>query len=151
MSATYRVLAYVTVALVALQAAFIGFGDFGLNEWIAGGGELNQALIEDEEGPLPFAGVIGYILHGLVGQFLIPLIALILLIVSFFAKVTKGMLLAGIVFGLVVVQVILGLSEIPALGALHGINALAIFAMAMIAAGRAKAGTDVAAGAPVRT
>lgn len=139
MRATYRVMAFLIVGLVMVQAAAIVFADFGFNEWIDQGGVLDKATMEAamESGEIPFAGVYGYIIHGLAGQFLIPLVALVLL-VSFFAKVPKGVLLAGIVFGLIVFQVILALSGIPALGALHGINALAIFAMAMVAASRAK-------------
>ncbi|MGH3612172.1 MAG: hypothetical protein ACRDRK_06080 [Pseudonocardia sp.] len=140
MRATYRVMAFLIVGLVMVQAAAIVFADFGFNEWIDQGGVLDKATMEAamESGEIPFAGVYGYIIHGLAGQFLIPLVALVLLVVSFFAKVPKGVLLAGIVFGLIVLQVVLALSGIPALGALHGINALAIFAMAMVAASRAK-------------
>ena len=37
-----------------------------------------------------FTGVVGFMIHGLNGQFLVPLIGLLLLLVSFFAKVPCG-------------------------------------------------------------
>lgn len=52
-----------------------------------------------------FTGVVGFMIHGLNGQFLVPLIALLLLLVSFFAKVPRGVLWAGLLFLLVIVQV----------------------------------------------
>jgi hypothetical protein len=65
--------------------------------------------------------------------------AVLLLIVSFFAKVPRGVALAGGVVGLTALQVLLGMfgHGIPALGLLHGVNALALFTVAVIAARRA--------------
>ena len=64
-----------------------------------------------------------------------PLLGLILLVVSFFAakSVPGARKWAGIVFGLIVLQVALALFafSVPALGALHGINALAVFGTAV--------------------
>jgi heme A synthase len=70
---------------------------------------------------------------------IIPLIALLLLIFSFFAKVPGGVKWAGVVLGLVVMQVTLGLlgHSIPALGAMHGLNALLLFSAAIHTARRA--------------
>ena len=63
-----------------------------------------------------------------------PLLGLILLVVSFFAakSVPGARKWGAIVFGLIVLQVALALFafSVPALGALHGINALAVFATA---------------------
>lgn len=150
MKAAYRVLAYLIAGLVMVQAALIVFGDFGLNQWIDEGGVLDKASVEAAmaSGEIPFAGVYGFIFHALIGQFLIPLLALVLLVVSFFAGVRKGVLLAGILFGLVVVQVLIGLFPVPALGLVHGLNAFAMFAMAAVAGSRAKqpSGTPVAVG-----
>ena len=77
--------------------------------------------------------------HGLNGQMIVPVVALLLLIVSFFAKVPRGVALAGTVFGLVALQVLLGMfaHNVPALGVLHGVVALGLFAMAVVAARRA--------------
>jgi hypothetical protein len=77
----------------------------------------------------------------MVGMMLIPLVALILLIVSFFAKIPGGVKWAAIVLGLVVLQVALGIfgHETAYSGLLHGLNALILFAVAI------KAGSRVAA------
>jgi len=74
---------------------------------------------------------------------LIPLLAIILLIGSFFAKVAGGTRWALYILGLIVVQVVLGVSQedVPYLGLLHGANALAIFSIAIVTARRAKAQT----------
>jgi hypothetical protein len=77
--------------------------------------------------------------HGLNGQMIVPVVALLLLIVSFFAKVPRGVALAGAVVGLVALQVVLGMfaHNVPVLGVLHGVFALGLFAMAVVAARRA--------------
>jgi hypothetical protein len=71
---------------------------------------------------------------------LIPLIALIFLLVSFFAKIRGGVAWAASVFGLVILQVALGLfgHETAYLGLLHGANALAVFSVAFMAGKRVK-------------
>ena len=69
-----------------------------------------------------------------------------LLIVSFFAKVPKGVTLAATIFVLVILQVFV----LPALsrevgsgfGALHGINALVMMGVAIMAGQRASAAAD---------
>ena len=90
-------------------------------------------------------------IHGINGLMIIPLIALIFLIVSFFAKIPGGVRWAAIVFGLVVLQVLLGMfgHENAYLGLLHGVNALAVLGTAINAGRRvdsvAPASTAVAA------
>ena len=82
------------------------------------------------------------------GLILIPLCTLSLLIVSFFAKVPKGITMAAAIFVMVVLQILV----LPALsrevgsgfGALHGINAMLILGAAIGAAARAKQVADVA-------
>ena len=75
------------------------------------------------------------------------MIGLILVILSFFAtkSVPQGRKWAGIVFGLIVLQVALAFAAFsaPIIGALHGINALLLLG----AAGRAAALTRETAGA----
>ncbi len=63
---------------------------------------------------------------------LIPLIGLILLIISFFAKVPEGAKWAGMLFGGIVLQVALGMvaHAVPALGFIHGFWALLLFWLA---------------------
>ncbi len=141
MRAAYRVLAYLVAALVVVQAAAIAWALSGLTSWVADGGTLDAAAMESED--VLFDEVAGFIVHGVNGMMLIPLVALVLLIVSFFAKVPKGVAWAGGVLGLVVVQVLLGMfsSGLPLAGLLHGANALVLF-VAALQAGRL-ARTDV--------
>ena len=46
MRTVYRVLAYVIAAVVAIQAAAIGYGVFAQMNWIENGGTLDKATIE---------------------------------------------------------------------------------------------------------
>jgi len=133
---TYRVLAYVVAVEVMVQAAAIAFAVFGLGKYIDDGATVDKAMFEDES--VSFTGVVGFMIHGINGQMVIPLLALILLIVSFFAKVPGGAKWAGAIVGLVVIQVLLGIfgHETPWLGPLHGINALILFSVAVTAARR---------------
>ena len=88
----------------------------GLGTWIQSGGVLDKAAMESET--TEFTGVGGFMVHGINGQMIVPLIALLLLVVSFFAKVRGGVQLAAMVFGGVVVQVALGIfgHGLPVLG-----------------------------------
>ena len=138
MRTAYRVFAYIIAAEVVIQAAAVAFAISGLFNWIdKDGGTLDKAAIESD---VEFTGVVGFIIHGINGMMLIPLIALIFLIISFFAKVPGGVMWAGATLALVVLQVTLGLlgSEGPVFGMLHGANALAIFSVAVMAGMRAK-------------
>jgi hypothetical protein len=76
---------------------------------------------------------VGLLLHGLNGVILIPSLALLLLLSSFFAKVPRGVVFAVAVLGLIAVQATLGFGghASPLLGALHGINPLVLFSTAM--------------------
>jgi len=89
-----------------------------------------------ESQDLAFTGVLGFPIHAISGMMLIPLLALILLIVSFFAKLPRGIVTAAVLLALVVLQVMLGIlgSSTPYAGLLHGMNALVIFAGALGAA-----------------
>ena len=94
-----------------------------------------------------FTGVGGFALHGINGMMIIPLLVLALLIVSFFAKIPEGSKRAGILVGLVVVQVVLGLvsHSVPYLGPLHALNAFAILVLAYQAGQRATSPMPAAA------
>ena len=138
MRSAYRVLAFLVAGLVVVQAAAIAYAVFGLGKWVEEGGTLDKAAMESED--TTFDGVLGFMIHGMNGMMLIPLVALLLLIVSFFAKVSRGVAQAGIILLLVVVQVALGIfaRELPGLGALHGLNALLLFGAAVMTGVRAK-------------
>lgn len=137
MRTAYRVLAYLIALEVIIQSAVVVYGFFGLIKWVDGGATLDSATMDDES--TSFAGLGGLIVHWMNGMYLIPLIALVFLLVSFGAKVPGGVKWAGYVFLAVIIQVLLGLfaHEVPALGALHGINALVLFGLAVMAGVRA--------------
>ncbi|NUW33393.1 hypothetical protein HTZ77_18440 [Nonomuraea sp. SMC257] len=149
MRIVYKVLAYLVAIEVAVQASVMVFGDAGLGKWVGQGGVLDKTVMESEASPFP--EVIGFMVHGINGMMVIPVIALLLLISSFFARVPGAVKAAGLVLLLVAVQVTLGLfgHDIPALGALHGINALLLFTSALYAARRDR-GVAVAAPAEPR-
>jgi heme A synthase len=132
----YRVLALLVAVGVMVQAAAIAFGMFGLIKWIEGGGSLDQSTELNSE----LGGYAGFSTHGTVGIMVLPAIALLFLISSFFAKVPGGIKWALIVFGVTVLQVALGLFShaVAGLGWLHGANALVLFGTAVTAAMRVR-------------
>jgi hypothetical protein len=131
MKQVYRVLAFLVAAGVAIQAASIAYAMFGLIKWVEGGGTLDQST----ELTPALGGYTGFSWHATAGIFILPVISLLLLISSFFAKVPGGVKWALIVLGVTVLQVALGLfaHSVAGLGWLHGINALALFGVAMMA------------------
>jgi hypothetical protein len=153
----YRYLALAIAVLVVVQAGAIAWGFFGVSNFITDGGVVDEEFLDCEEDCESFGGEFGFAIHMFfVGLVLIPLCSLLLLIVSFFAKVPKGTMMAGLIVVLVILQVFV----LPALsrevgsgfGGLHGINALLIMGAAGGAATRAKpAAESVAASAPAGT
>lgn len=135
MRTAYKVLAYLVALGVVVQAGAIAFAVSGLGIWVMEGGVFDKAAFESET--LEFTGIAGFMVHGMNGMMVIPLLALLLLIVSFFAKVPRGIVMAAVVLLLVVVQVTLGLlgHSTPYAGLLHGVNALILLGAA-ISAGR---------------
>jgi hypothetical protein len=138
MKGAYRVFGYLIAAEVVIQAAAIALAVFGLGKWIEDGGTLNKAVMENDDTSID--GVIGFAIHGINGTMIIPILGLVFLIISFFAKVPGGVKWASITFGLIVLQVLLGMfaHAVYALGVLHGINAFAVMGVAASAAARAK-------------
>jgi len=135
MRTAYKVLAYLVAAEVAIQAMVMVWGIAGLGKWVDGGGVLDKAVFEEAmgSGGMPFPEIAGLLVHGINGMFVIPFIALLLLIVSFFTKVRGAIKWALIVFALVVAQGQIGFlgHEFPLVGALHGLNALVLFGVAL--------------------
>ena len=131
MKQVYRVLAFLIAAGVALQAASIAYGMFGLIKWIEEGGTLDQST----QLTPALGGYTGFSWHATGGIFVLSVISLLFLISSFFAKVPGGIRWALIVLGVTVLQVLLGLfsHSVAGLGWLHGINALVLFGTAMMA------------------
>lgn len=128
MRATYKAFGHTIAGLVAVQAAVLALAIFGLWNWIDDGNSLTKAGVESDSG-LGSPGEIGFMLHGVIGMMLIPVVALVFLIISFFTKEVPGAVKwAGLVFLAVLVQVVGGIAAFstPAIGAIHGLNALAI-------------------------
>jgi hypothetical protein len=119
---TYRVLAGLIALGVLLQAASVAFG------WFTELSAVDSGKVFDGEYNA------GHIAHSVVGLMVIPLLALILLIVSFFARnvVPGAVKWAGIVFGVTLLQIALAFAAFsaPIIGALHGINALVLLGTA---------------------
>jgi hypothetical protein len=143
MRKTYRVLASAIAVLVVIQAMAIVWSIAGLFAWIdTEGGSLDKSVIEgwDSEPPT-FDGAIGHLIHVMSGTFLIPLLGLLLLIVSFFAKVPRGVALAAVVVVSIVVQYLAGtFAELggATVGIIHGLNAFILFGVALAASKAAK-------------
>ena len=148
MRAAYKVLAYLVAAEVAVQAMVMVWGIAGLGKWVDGGGVFDKAVIESQGTPFP--EVAGILVHGINGAFVVPALALLLLIVSFFTKVGGAIKWAVVVFVLVVVQGQLGFlgHDFPLAGALHGLNALALFGAAIHTGRRLRAAAAVAVEQP---
>lgn len=151
MRSTYRVLAYLVAFGVVLQATFMAWAIFGFGKWIEGGGVMNKAVLEESES-WHFTEERGFMFHGINGQMVIPLLVLILLVISFFAKIPGGVVWAAALVVLVAVQVFvlpeLG-RDMPAFGAVHGFNALVIFAVAVMAGKRVATATAEETSTPV--
>lgn len=134
MRSAYLSIARLIAIGVVLQASFVALGWFMNLSDIDSGQVVDKAYLEDGDG-----WNIGLSLHGIVGFNLMPLLGLVLLIVSFFAKIPGGVKWAGFVLLAIVAQVVLGIAafSVPALGALHGINAFVVLTLALLAAKRA--------------
>ena len=139
----YRFLAIMIAVLVVVQAGAIAWGFFGVSNFITDGGVIDEEFLDCTEDCESIGSAdLGFAIHMFFnGLILIPLTSLALLVVSFFSKVPKGVALAATIFGLVVLQVMV----LPALsrevgsgfGALHGINALVLMGIAIMAGQRA--------------
>ena len=144
MKATYRVLAYLIPVIVALQASFIALGVFGLGKFVEDGNDFTKSVLENGGS----TGDIGFALHSF-GAMAAALVGLLLLIVSFFAKIEGGVRAATFVFVDVVLQWVLAFVSFAAwaVGILHGLNAFLLFGLAMNAANAA--GRSIKSGATV--
>ena len=151
MRTALRALFFLLAAEVIVQGMAIAFAIAGLGKWVDDGHSATKALFEDDNAD--FGGKTGFMIHGINGMMAIPVLVLVLLIISFFAKVPGATKRAGILFGLVVVQVVLGIAShgAPILIVLHVLNAFAIFSMAALTAWRLSnaLGAEPPAGAAV--
>ena len=138
----YKGLAYLVALEVVVQAMAMVYAIAGLGIWVDGGGVLDKSVFESEASP--FAEAVGFVVHGINGSMVIPLLALALLVVSFFARTPGASRWAAFVLLLVVVQATLGIlgHVVAGLGALHGLNALLLFTAALYTARRVPPVTD---------
>jgi hypothetical protein len=122
---TYRVLAILVPVLVAVQAAAIAAGTFGVLNTVDDGTPFTESSDPN----------LGQLVHSW-GAIAIALVALLLLIVSLFAKIDGGVKWAALVFLSVVFQWVIAIFSfgVPALGALHGLNAFVMFGLGSSAA-----------------
>lgn len=127
MKQAYRVVALLIALGVVVQASAIAFGWF--------------EVLSDVEDGTPFTEdsdfTTGLIIHSIVGL-VIPLLALILLLTSFFTKTIGASKWAGFVLLSVVVQVMLAFVSfgVAPVGLLHGANAIVVLGLALTAARR---------------
>ena len=149
MKATYRALAYLVPVLVALQATFITLGVFGLGAWVHHGNDFTKSVLESDSSSV--TGGIGFALHN-VGAMALALVGLLLLVLSFFAKIPGGVKWAALVLVDVIVQWVLAFVSFGAwaVGALHGLNAFLLFGLGMMAAEAATRSMRTS-GAPARS
>jgi hypothetical protein len=137
MRSAYKGIARAIAVCVVLQAAFIAMA------WFTVLADVDDGTIFDKNSD----GNIGHNLHSIFGTGVMPLLGLALLIVSFFAKVPSGPKWAGFTFLAIIVQVVLAFIAfaVPAIGALHGINAFIVLGLAEATARRADLGTGATA------
>jgi hypothetical protein len=133
MRGAYKILANLIALLIVVQAAVMVWAISGLFIWVDDGGVMDKAMLESDE--TPFDEVLGFMIHFMNGA-LIVLLSLVLLVISFFAKVPKGIPAAAGLFVLILAQFALGIfgHSISFAGLLHGINALIVFGGALHAA-----------------
>ena len=128
MKSIYRVLAILIPVLVAVQAAAIAAGTFEVLHSVDDGTPFTESSDPNW----------GQIVHS-AGAMAIALVGLLLLIVSFFARIEGGVKWAGLVFLSVVLQWVFAIVAFgaPVVGLLHGLNALAMVGLGMSAAATA--------------
>jgi hypothetical protein len=144
MKSAYRILAYLIALEVVVQAAAIAFATFGVLAYVDGGGVLDKA----SEGEHAFTGAVGFMVHSVNGERVIPILAVVLLFVAYFARVPGAVLWSAVVFLTTLVQVVLGVAAgaVPTLGWVHGALAIVLFVVAVIAARKAEVPAAVEAG-----
>jgi hypothetical protein len=147
MRKAHQILAGVLAAEVVIQIMAIAYALAGLGHWLEeDGGMVNKAVLDSwEDNPPDWQGSGGFALHGINGMMIIPVIAIVFLIVSLLAnrQLPGAAKRGGILFGMVVLQVFLGLSlhDVVLLAPLHALNGLGILAMAGITARKASIAT----------
>ncbi|MCZ2264889.1 hypothetical protein [Isoptericola nanjingensis] len=151
MRQVFRVLAYVVAAGVVVQAAVIVYAVAGMGLYIDDGGVLDQAAMEQVfAGEEVFPEQSGMLLHGTNGMMVIPVVALLTFVASFFAGVRGAWRWGLAILLLVALQATLGIAghSVPFLGGLHGVNALLLFGVSLYTGWRVAARGRADRGAP---
>jgi hypothetical protein len=148
MRKTYLILARTISVLIVVQAMAIVLIVAGLFHWIDGGGTLDKSVVDGwDSNPPDWQGSIGGLFHFfLVGTILIPLSGLLLLIVSFFAKIPRGVGLAAAIVVSIIVQYFSAViaDSAPYVGLIHGLNAFILLGLTVAAAMAAKGAPEAA-------
>ena len=87
MRTAYRVLAYAIAVEVAIQAMAVVWAVAGLGKWIMSGGVADASMMQSEATPFP--EVAGFMIHGINGMIVVPVIALVLMVLSFFTATAE--------------------------------------------------------------
>lgn len=150
MRKTYRILADLIAIGVAVQAMAITWATLGLLHWVDNGGTLDEKTLKSWDNHAPsFQGASGFAIHGIVGGMVVPVLGLALLVVAFLARIDGGVKWAAIVVVSVLIQVGAGMAgeDAPWLGLVHGLNAFALFSVAIVAARAAHPSSQTAVAA----
>ena len=88
----YRFLAITIAVLIVVQAGAIAWGFFGVTNFVTDGGVIDEEFLDCTEDCESIGSAeCGFAIHMFFnGLILIPLCSLVLLIVSFFAKIPQG-------------------------------------------------------------
>lgn len=131
MKVTYRVLAWVICILVMVQAATHAWFSAGAGRFLAEGGTLDLSGASG----MQFPEVLGVIIHGMSGMYVIPVVAIAFMVVGYLTHSRYGLVIAVVTAVLIAIQVALGLgaANTAFLALFHGMNALLIFAAALYA------------------
>src|SRR4051794_9352298 len=113
MRSVYRVLAMLIAVGVVVQAAVVAWGWFAMLHSTDAGGVFDKNSEANA----------GQLTHSIVGSGVIPLLAIALLVVSFFARIPGGVKWAAITFGVTALQIFFAAFSfgVPIVGLLHGL------------------------------
>ena len=127
MRVAYKSVAHLIVLGVLLQAASIAWSTFLLRS------EISEGAVETT-----YDGNSADAFHAVVGMMVIPTLAVVLLVLAFLGRAPGAVRWSGLTLLATVLQVVLAVvaEDLPAVGALHGLNAFAVLVLAFLA-GRA--------------
>ncbi len=122
----------------------------GIAKYVADGGVIDNSAMQP--GGADFPEVAGFIIHGMNGTMLIPVVGVVLLVVGLVARFGGAVRWAAIVLTLIAVQVALGMfgRGLTLLALLHGLNAVILFGTALLAGQRAFRAGSSSAPTPTR-